>query len=64
MAKALTDLSQARELIVGREVREVEIVQPQGEDSGYIVIYLDGLRVYADSPMVYSDDSGDGPAAF
>lgn len=66
MAKQLTDIRQAKDMLEGREILNVEIViegDKNGEGS-YIVLYVAGLRLYADNPSVYSDDSGDAVAAF
>jgi hypothetical protein len=64
MSKQLTDLTQAKSLLEGRVIRAVEFVSggTDRDEDDYFIVYVDGLKLYASAPSVYSDDSGDVPA--
>lgn len=57
MPEQVVSVEEARELLTGRTIEEVEIVQAEGDldgSIGFVVLHLDeGLRLYADCPSLY-----------
>jgi hypothetical protein len=50
-----------RKRIKELEGMKIEVVELP-DDGDYVIIYVAGMRLYANNPSLFSDDSGDVPA--